>query len=75
MLLRYGLKGGPPTFKLPPSSNPSASPTQNQTQVQQGLAAGAAKEEVYLMPATARHEYAPELHAATCVLRLVEGYT
>jgi hypothetical protein len=39
--------------------------------VQQGLAAGAAKEEVYLMPATARTRYGPELHTATCVFKLL----
>lgn len=42
-------------------------------QVQQGLAAGAAKEEVFLGPATPRTRYGPELHAAACVLKLIEA--
>lgn len=42
--------------------------------MQQGLAAGAAKEEVFLMPATARHRYGPELHAGAAVIKLLQGY-
>ncbi|GBF92117.1 DNA topoisomerase [Raphidocelis subcapitata] len=41
-------------------------------QVQQGLAAGAAKKEVYLAPATARTKYGPDLHTAACVVRLLQ---
>ncbi|KAG2493640.1 hypothetical protein HYH03_008157 [Edaphochlamys debaryana] len=44
-------------------------------QVQQGLAAGIAKEPLYLMPLSSRHSHGPELHANTCVVRLLSGYT
>lgn len=43
-------------------------------QVAQGLAAGAAKDGVWLVPATARHTYGPELHSNACVVRLIQGY-
>ena len=43
-------------------------------QVQQGLAAGAAKEALFLAPATARHRYGAELHAGAAVVRLLEGF-
>ncbi|KAG2447229.1 hypothetical protein HYH02_007969 [Chlamydomonas schloesseri] len=45
-------------------------------QVQQGLAAGEAKAPLYLMPLSAsRHCHGPEVHTATCVVRLLTGYT
>ncbi|GFR50834.1 hypothetical protein Agub_g13107 [Astrephomene gubernaculifera] len=44
-------------------------------QVQQGLAAGVAKEPLYLMPLSARHSHGPELHANTCVVKLLTDYT
>ncbi|GLC57111.1 DNA topoisomerase 6 subunit B [Pleodorina starrii] len=44
-------------------------------QVQQGLAAGVAKEPIYLMPLSGRHSHGPELHANTVVLKLLTGYT
>jgi len=44
-------------------------------QVQQGMASGAAKEDIYLMPSTARHRYGPELHGCGCVVRLISSYS
>lgn len=43
-------------------------------QVSQGLAAGAAKDAVWLMPTTARHSYGPELHSSACVVKLIQHY-
>jgi hypothetical protein len=42
-------------------------------QVQQGMA-GADKQSLYLMPLTPRHVHGPELHATSCVLRLIQSY-
>ena len=38
------------------------------------LQAGATKEDVWLMPLTMRHQHGPELHASTCVVKLITGY-
>ncbi len=43
-------------------------------QVQLGLAAGAAKQELYLVPLSARHRHGPELHATAAVVQLLESY-
>lgn len=40
-------------------------------QMQQGLADGA-RENLFLMPQSAQHEYGPPLHANVCVVRLLE---
>jgi hypothetical protein len=40
--------------------------------VQQGLAGGAAKEPLWLGPATPRARYGPELHSACVVLKLLQ---
>lgn len=60
-----------PIFDDPTPSLLAPPPGSSAWQVQQGLAAGAAKEEVFLGPATARTRYGPELHAAACVLKLI----
>ncbi|GIL73715.1 hypothetical protein Vretimale_5397 [Volvox reticuliferus] len=44
-------------------------------QVQQGLAAGVAKEPLYLVPLSGRHSHGPELHANTVVVKLMTDYT
>lgn len=43
-------------------------------QVSQGLAAGAAKTDVWLVPATARHTYGPAMHSNACVVKLIQTY-
>lgn len=43
-------------------------------QVSQGLAAGAAKDAVWLVPATARHLYSQEMHSNACVVKLIQSY-
>eukprot|EP00878_Enallax_costatus_P004292 GHUV01004523.1.p1 GENE.GHUV01004523.1~~GHUV01004523.1.p1 ORF type:complete len:513 (+),score=171.62 GHUV01004523.1:484-2022(+) len=43
-------------------------------QVSQGLAAGAAKNAVWLAPATARHLYSQEMHSNACILQLIQSY-
>eukprot|EP00879_Flechtneria_rotunda_P009403 GHRR01009845.1.p2 GENE.GHRR01009845.1~~GHRR01009845.1.p2 ORF type:complete len:267 (+),score=119.03 GHRR01009845.1:2558-3358(+) len=43
-------------------------------QVSQGLAAGAAKDSVWLVPVTANHSYGPELHSNACVVQLIQGF-
>ena len=39
--------------------------------MQQGVAAGGAKDAAWLAPATARARYGPELHATTAVIKLL----
>ena len=39
-------------------------------QVQQGMAEGI-QQDVFLVPMGAQHEYGKELHASTCVLKLL----
>ena len=41
-------------------------------QMQQGLADGA-RQDVFLMPQAAQHEYGPPLHANVCIVRLLEA--
>lgn len=43
-------------------------------QVSQGLAAGAAKNNVWLVPASSRHTYGVELHSSACVVKLIQHY-
>ena len=38
--------------------------------MQQGIAEGA-RADAYLMPLSSRHQYGPNLHANTCVIRLL----
>ena len=40
-------------------------------QMQQGVAE-AARQDLYLMPLAAQHEYGPELHSNVCVLKLLQ---
>ena len=40
-------------------------------QMQQGVA-DAARQDLYLMPLAAQHEYDPELHSNVCVLKLLQ---
>ena len=40
-------------------------------QMQQGVA-DAARQDLYLMPLAAQHEYGPELHSTVCVLKLLQ---
>ena len=40
-------------------------------QMQQGVA-DAARQDLYLMPLAAQHEYGPELHSNVCVLKLLQ---
>lgn len=44
-------------------------------QVSQGLAAGAAKDQVWLVPASSQHRFGPELHANACMIQLLTGYS
>ncbi|GIL49361.1 hypothetical protein Vafri_5660 [Volvox africanus] len=44
-------------------------------QVQQGLAAGVAKEPLYLVPLSGRHSHGLEMHANNVVVKLLTGYT
>jgi hypothetical protein len=44
-------------------------------QVSQGLAAGAAKDKVWLVPATLQHSFGPELHANACVVQLLTAFS
>ncbi len=43
-------------------------------QVQQGIASGASKEELLLMPLTSKHVYGPELHSKVVVIKLLQEY-
>ena len=40
-------------------------------QMQQGVAE-AARQDLYLVPLAAQHEYGPELHSNVCVLKLLQ---
>lgn len=44
-------------------------------QVSQGLAAGAAKDKLWLVPASTQHSFGPELHANACVIQLLTGFS
>ena len=41
-------------------------------QMQQGLA-DTARQDLYIMPMTAKHKYQPPLHATTCIIRLLHA--
>ena len=61
----------PPSYKLSTHSNGCARIQALEYQMQQGLA-DAARENLFLMPQSAQHEYGPPLHANVCVVRLLE---